>query len=88
VAHLLVVRALDDNDLIQRLYVASWHAAGPSRLGPNITHLISRPLVLALVRLLVPFLLRRMGCRLRVADEVLGLLVSGDVDVCLSEKLF
>jgi hypothetical protein len=48
---------------------------------------ISWPLVPALVRLLVS-LLRRLGCWLRVANEVLGPLISGDVDVCLSKKLF
>jgi hypothetical protein len=32
-AHVLVVRALGVVDLIQRSYVASWHAAGPTHRG-------------------------------------------------------
>ena len=51
-------------------------------------HFAYGPLVSVFVLLLVPFLLRRLGCRLRVTDEVLGLLVRGDVDVCFSEELF
>jgi hypothetical protein len=48
----------------------------------------SQPLVLALVQLLVPFLLHRLGSKLCVTDEVLDPLVSGDIDVCFSEEMF
>jgi hypothetical protein len=48
-------------------------------------HFVSRPLVLALVLLLVSFLLRCLGHRLHMADEVLGPFIVGDVDVRISE---
>jgi hypothetical protein len=47
-------------------------------------HFVSQPLVPVLVRLLVSLLLWRLGCRLRVADEVLGPFIGSDVDVRLS----
>jgi hypothetical protein len=87
-AHLLVVRALSVEDLVQCSYIASWHTVGPSRRGPSGVHFVSWPLVLALVQLLVPFLLWCLGRLLRVVDEVLGPFIGGDVDVCLSEQLF
>jgi hypothetical protein len=59
--------------------VASWRADGANRRGPYIMHFISRPLV--------PMVVRLLGCKLRVANEVLGTLVSGDLDVCFSEEL-
>jgi hypothetical protein len=46
----------------------------------------SRPLVLVLVLLQVPFL--RRGHELWLVDEVTGPLVSDDVDVVLMEELF
>jgi hypothetical protein len=51
-------------------------------------HFLPRPLVPALVLLLVYVFLRRWGCRICVPDEVLGSLMSGDVDVHLPEHLF
>jgi hypothetical protein len=41
-----------------------------------------------LIRLLVHVLPRCWRCRLRTLEEVLGSLVSSDVDVCLPERLF
>ena len=51
-------------------------------------HFISWPLVPTLVRMLVPFPLQCLGCRLCVADEVMGPPINGDVDVYFSEELF
>ena len=82
--HLLMVQALGIEDLVQRSYIASWHVVGLSHNGPNSMHFVSQPLVPVLVRLLVSLLLWRLGCRLRVADEVLGPFIGGDVDVRLS----
>ena len=51
-------------------------------------HLLARPFLPALVRLLVripPWCRWRGFC---VSDEVLGPLIHGDVDVCLPEQLF
>jgi hypothetical protein len=50
-------------------------------------HFVSRPLVLALVLLLVSFLLWCLGHMLHMADEVLGPFIGGDVDVHISEQL-
>jgi hypothetical protein len=83
-----VLWALGIKDLVQHPYVALLHAVGPSRRGPYSMHFVSWPHVLALIRLLVPFFLRHVGCRIRVVDEVLGLFISGDVNVHLSKKLF
>jgi hypothetical protein len=51
-------------------------------------YFISRHLVPTLVRLVVPFLLWCLGCRLRVVDEVLCPFVGGDVDVRFPEESF
>jgi hypothetical protein len=50
--------------------------------------LLTRPLLPAPVRLLVRVALWRRWCRFRSSDEVLGPLVSGDVEVRLSKQLF
>jgi hypothetical protein len=83
-----MVRALGIKDLVQCPYIASWHVAGPSSRGPSGMHFISWPLIPALVWLLVSLLLQCLGCRVCVADAVLGLFISGDVDVYLPEQLF
>jgi hypothetical protein len=48
-------------------------------------HLLARPILPSLVRLLVHVLPWR---GFRASDEVLGTLIRGDVDVHLSEQLF
>jgi hypothetical protein len=49
---------------------------------------LTRPLILAPVRLLVRVAPWCWWCRFCTSDEVLGPLVSGDVEVCLSKQLF
>jgi hypothetical protein len=88
VTHLLMVQALDVEDLIQRPDIASWHAIGSDRWGACSMHFIFWPIVPSLIRLLVSILLRCLGCRLCVANEVLGSLVGSDVDVSFLKKLF
>jgi hypothetical protein len=61
VAHLLVVRALGVEDLVQCLYSTSWHVAGLSCRGPSDLHFVSRSPVRAHVRLLIS-LLRCLRC--------------------------
>jgi hypothetical protein len=51
-------------------------------------HLLTRPLLLALVRLPVHVLLWHGWRGFRAPDEVLGPLIRGDVDVCLPKQLF
>jgi hypothetical protein len=87
VKRLLVVRALgiEISSSVRTLpHGMPWGrvAGGPATCTSSVD------LFLELVRLLVPFLLRRLGCRLNVADEVLGPLVGSEVDVCFLEELF
>jgi hypothetical protein len=53
VEHVLVVRALGVKDFIQCLHPSAGCTAGPSGRQPGGVHLLTRPLLLALVRLLV-----------------------------------
>jgi hypothetical protein len=87
VAHVLVVRTLRVEDFIQCPYSFAVRAAGLSSKWPSGMHLLTRPFLPALVRLLVhvPSWYEWRG--FRVPDEVLGPLVRGDVDVCLLEQL-
>jgi hypothetical protein len=61
---------------------------GPSGRRPGGVHLLARPFLPALVRLLdrvPPWGGWRRFC---ASDEVMGPLIPGDVDVCLPEQLF
>jgi hypothetical protein len=65
------------------------HGAGSPKALHHALHLpTSFPRLLVFIQLLVPFFLVCLGCRLHVADEVLGPLVSDVVDVCFSKELF
>jgi hypothetical protein len=61
VAHLLVVRTLGVEDLVQRPYTTSWRTTGPVNRRPDGVHFLPRPLVPTLVLLLVHDFLRRWG---------------------------
>jgi hypothetical protein len=87
-AHVLVIRTLGVEDLIQCSHSSAGCAAGSSGRWLGGVHLLARPLFLAFVRLLVqvpPRLGRHGFC---ASDEVLGPLIRGDVDVRLPEQLF
>jgi hypothetical protein len=51
-------------------------------------YLLTRPLLPAPIRLLVRVAPWRGWCRFHTSDEVLGPLICGDVEVCLSKQLF
>jgi hypothetical protein len=88
VASVLVVRPLGVEDFIQCSYSSSGCAAGSSGRRPDGVHLLARPFLPALDRLLVrvpPWHGWRGFC---ASDEVLGPLIHGDVDVHLPEQLF
>jgi hypothetical protein len=53
VAHLLVVRTLGVENLVQCSHTAAWRAAGQNRWRTSSVHFLPRPLVLVLVLLLV-----------------------------------
>jgi hypothetical protein len=88
VAHVLVVRALGVKDVIQCPFASTGRTSGSSDGSSGGMYLLTRPLLPAPVRLLVRVAPWCRWCRFRTSDEVLGLLVSGDVEVCLSLKLF
>lgn len=88
VAHLLVVQTLAIEDFVQCPYVVvSRCTASSGYRWPHDMYFISWPLVLGIVRLRVP-LLRCLGSRLWLTDEVPSPFVIGDVDVRFSEELF
>jgi hypothetical protein len=84
VAHVLVVRTLGVKDFIQCLHSSVRCATGPSGRWPGGVHLLARPLLPALVRLLVCI---PPWCKFCAPDEVLGPLIRGDVDVRLPKQL-
>jgi hypothetical protein len=63
-------------------------SSGSSDEWSDGMHLLTWPFLLAPVGLLVCVALWRQRCRLRSSDEVLGPLVSGDVEVRFSKQLF
>jgi hypothetical protein len=88
VTHVLVVGTLGVEDFIQCPQSSAGCAAGPSGRWPGGVHLLTRPFLPALVRLLVHVPPRCRWRRFRASDEVPGSLICGDVDVCLLEQLF
>jgi hypothetical protein len=88
VAHVLVVWALGVEDVIQCPFASTGRTSGSSDGWSGGVDLLTRPLLPEPVRLLVRVMSCRRWCRFRSSDEVLGPLVSGDVEVCLSKQLF
>jgi hypothetical protein len=86
--HILVVRALGVEDVVQ----CSFTSAGcPSSMRDGWSSgmdFFARPLLLALVGLLVRVTPWCGWSGLRSSDEVLGTLIAGDVEVRLPEQLF
>jgi hypothetical protein len=88
VAHILVVRALGIEDVIQRLLASTRHPSGTSDGWSSGVDLLTRPLLPTPIGLLVCVVPRCRWCRFCSSDEILGPLVSGDVEVRLSKQLF
>jgi hypothetical protein len=88
VAHVLVVRTLGVEDLIQCPYSTAGCAVGPSGRWPGGVHLLARPFLPALFQMLVHMPSWRVRHGFRASNEVLGPLIRGDVDVRLLEQLF
>jgi hypothetical protein len=88
VAHVLVVWTLGVEDFIQCPHSSVGCTTSSSGRWPGGVHLLARPLLPALVRLLVRIPPWRGWRGFRASDEVLGSLIHGDVDVCLPEQLF
>jgi hypothetical protein len=85
VAHLLVVRTLGVEDLIQRPYSAAGHTAGPRWLVAQRCALLPEASCPSICPLMVHVLSWRWKCGLRASNEVLVSFVGGDVDIRLLE---
>jgi hypothetical protein len=88
VPHVLVVRALGVKNLIQCPYPSAGCAAGSSGRWPGGMYLLSGPLLLVFVWLLVHVPSQGWRYGIGASNEVLILLIRGDVDIYLPEQLF
>jgi hypothetical protein len=87
VAHVLVVRALGVEDVVQRAFASTRSSPGARGRWSSSVYFFVRPLLPAFVGLLVCITSRCCWCRLRSSDEVLSSLVDGDVEVGFPEQL-
>ena len=87
-AHILMVRALGVEDVVQRALASARSSSGARGRRPGGVYFFARPLLPALVGLLVHVAPWCGWSGLCSSDEVLGTLIGGDVEVCLSKQLF
>jgi hypothetical protein len=87
VAHVLVVRSLGVEDVVQRAFASAQSSSGARGRWSGGVNFFARPLLLAFVGLLVCIASWCCWCRLHSSDEVLGSLVGGDVEVGFPEQL-
>jgi hypothetical protein len=87
VAHVLVVRALGVEDVVQRALASARSSSGARGWWSGGVYFFARSLLLAFVGLLVRVASWCRRCGLRSSDEVLGSLIGGDVEVGLSKQL-
>jgi hypothetical protein len=87
VVHVLVVRTLGVEDVVQRAFASSRSSSGVRGRRSGGVDLFTRPLLPALVGLLVRVTSWCRWCRLRSPDEVLSSFVDGDVEIGLPEQL-
>jgi hypothetical protein len=81
VAHILVVRALGVEDVIQRAFASARSSSGMRGGRSDGVDLFTRPLLPSFVGLLVRVTSRCCRCELCSSDEVLSSFVGGDVEV-------
>jgi hypothetical protein len=86
--HILVVQALGIEDVVQCSFASAGCPSGTRDGWSSGMDFFTRPLLPALVGLLVRVVPWCRWSRLRSPDEVLGTLIGGDVEVCLPEQLF
>jgi hypothetical protein len=87
VAHVLVVRALGVEDVVQRALASARSSPGARGWWSGGVYFFARSFLPAFVGLLVRVASWRCRCGLRSSDEVLGSLVGGDVEVGFPEQL-
>jgi hypothetical protein len=80
-AHVLVVRALGVEDVVQCMFASAGCSSGARGGWSGGVDFFARPLLPTLVGLLVRVVSWCRRCRLCSSDEVLSLFVSGDVEV-------
>jgi hypothetical protein len=85
VAHVLVVRALGIEDVVQRAFASVRSSSGVRGGRSGGVDLFTRPLLPAFVGLLVRVASWCSRCRLCSSDEVLSSFISGDVEVGFPE---
>jgi hypothetical protein len=85
VAHVLVVRALGVEDVVQRALGSTRSSLGARGRWSGGVHFFARPLLPAFVGLLVRVASWCRRCGLCSSDEVLGPLVGGDVEIGFPE---
>ena len=87
VAHVLVVRTLGVEDVVQCSFASTGCPSGTRDRWSSGMDFFTRPILPALVSLLVRITPWCRWSRLRSLDEVLGPFVGGDVEVRLPEQL-
>ena len=87
VAHVLVVRALGVEDVVQRALASTRSSSGARGGWSGSVYFFTRPLLPTFVGWLVRVTSRCCRCRLCSSNEILGPLVGGDVEVGFSEQL-
>jgi hypothetical protein len=87
VAHVLVVRTLGVDDVVQCSFVSAGCPSGTRDGWSGAVDFFTRPLFPTLVGLLVRVTSWGRRCRLRSSDEVLSSFVGGDVEVRFPEQL-
>jgi hypothetical protein len=88
VAHVLVVRALGVEDVVQRAFASMRSSPGARSRWFDSVDLFARSLLPTLVGLLIRVASRCRWCWFYSSNEVLSSLVGGDVEVGFPEQLF
>jgi hypothetical protein len=83
--HVLVVRALGVEDVVQCSFASAGCPSSTRDGWSSVMNFFARPLLLALVGLLVRVAPWRGRSRLRFSDEVLGTFIGSDVEARLPE---
>jgi hypothetical protein len=87
VAHVLVVRALGVEDVVQRAFASTRSSPGARGRWSSGVDFFARYLLPTLVGLLIRVASRCRWCWFYSSDEVLSSLVGGDVEVGFPEQL-
>ena len=87
VAHILVVRALGVEDVVQHAFASTRSSSGARGRWSGGVDFFARPLLPTLIGLLVRVASRCRWYWLHSSDEVLSSLVGGDIEVGFPEQL-